>query len=284
MRPELKEKVEYSIALLRKGEKLALKMQPEMGYLLAFSGGKDSQCLLHLAKQAGVKFRAEYHVTTNDAAENVRFIRENYPEVVFDVPEKSYFRMIEKHGLPQVMRRWCCREFKENKGKNCVVISGVRAAESSKRAKYTEFERHAKRKETRGPRNLDKMEENQFQCLNGHDKFMLYPILHWLEEDVWEYIAEMGIPRNPCYDQGSRVGCIYCPFTRPEKLRKHIETHPKQYGALLHSVQRYIDRSGGETEFKDAEDMVQWWMSKLSVKKYREKQQQLSIMLKEQIP
>jgi len=30
--------------------------EPEDGYYLAFSGGKDSMCIYHLAKMAGVKF------------------------------------------------------------------------------------------------------------------------------------------------------------------------------------------------------------------------------------
>ena len=37
-------KLEYSINLLRKGERLALRYN-DFGYFLAFSGGKDSQAL-----------------------------------------------------------------------------------------------------------------------------------------------------------------------------------------------------------------------------------------------
>ena len=37
----LEHKIAYSIALLRRGEALALRMSPD-GYHLAFSGGKDS--------------------------------------------------------------------------------------------------------------------------------------------------------------------------------------------------------------------------------------------------
>ena len=38
---------------------------PEDGYYLAFSGGKDSQCIYHLAKMAGVKFDAHYSRCTD---------------------------------------------------------------------------------------------------------------------------------------------------------------------------------------------------------------------------
>ena len=52
-KPRLREKIEHSIDLMRKGEALALKYDKENGYFIAFSGGKDSQCLLHLAQMGG---------------------------------------------------------------------------------------------------------------------------------------------------------------------------------------------------------------------------------------
>lgn len=45
----LQSKIDYSIALLRKCEQMALDMDSENGFYLAFSGGKDSQALYHLA-------------------------------------------------------------------------------------------------------------------------------------------------------------------------------------------------------------------------------------------
>lgn len=49
----LTEKIEYSINLLKKSEKTTLEMDPENGFYLAFSGGKDSQVLYHLAVMGG---------------------------------------------------------------------------------------------------------------------------------------------------------------------------------------------------------------------------------------
>ena len=51
-------KLAESIALLQKGEATALRMNPEEGYFLGFSGGKDSQAVYHLCKLAGVRFPA----------------------------------------------------------------------------------------------------------------------------------------------------------------------------------------------------------------------------------
>ena len=81
-----------------------LKMfEPREGYFLAFSGGKDSQCIYHLAKMAGVKFEAHYSVTTVDPPELVRFIKKEYPDVIWDRhygkdgKPMSMFRLISEH-------------------------------------------------------------------------------------------------------------------------------------------------------------------------------------------
>ena len=56
----LDEKIEYSINLLRKSEEMALRMDPENGFYLAFSGGKDSQALYHLAVQGGGEIQGSH--------------------------------------------------------------------------------------------------------------------------------------------------------------------------------------------------------------------------------
>ena len=56
-------RLQHSIDLLRKSEKLAFRYSAE-GFYLAFSGGKDSQALYHVAKLAGVRFEAHYALTT----------------------------------------------------------------------------------------------------------------------------------------------------------------------------------------------------------------------------
>ena len=77
MRKGLIDKINYSIALLKKAQSLALNMN-ENGFWLAFSGGKDSQVLYHLAKIADVKFTAHMNPTTIDPGEVIRFVKRNY--------------------------------------------------------------------------------------------------------------------------------------------------------------------------------------------------------------
>ena len=89
----LQTKIDYSIALLRKAEPLALEMSPD-GFHLAFSGGKDSQTLYHLAKMAGVRFMAHMQITTLDPPELMHFVRTHYPDIELHRPEINFYKLI----------------------------------------------------------------------------------------------------------------------------------------------------------------------------------------------
>lgn len=273
----LDSKIETAILLLKKTERLALLMQPDKGFYLGFSGGKDSQVVLRLARMAGVKYHAEYIVTTNDPAENIRFIKTNYPDVQFDVPVQSYFKMIEKKGLPTIGRRWCCEYFKEVKGAGSVVLTGARAAESLKRSKYTTLMRHSKRKEVRGSRDIDQMIANSFRCVHGRDKFLLHPILEWSDDDVWEFHRMFDLHYNTLYNIYGRVSCVFCPFATGNRLDEYEQQHPKQTAALLHAVEVYMDYAGIDGLGYTARDYYESWKKKISVKKYMELKKQTEL-------
>ena len=273
----LQEKIDHSIALIRKAEKLALVMQPETGFHVGFSGGKDSQVVLELVKMAGVKYRAVYNVTTNDPADNVRFIKHHYPDVEFSIPEKSYFQLIAQKGVPTMFNRWCCALFKETAGVGCVVLTGVRKDESRKRAEYPEAFKFTRKKGDKELLDLDKMEENEFQCVGGKDKFMVYPVLEWTEKDVWQFIRERGLPVNPCYKTHKRVGCVFCPFARPKDVRAYCETHPQLKAAFIHAIERYRERERDRQKLPTAEDYFDWWLSHISLDEYIAKKRQTTI-------
>ena len=114
--------------------------EPAEGYYLAFSGGKDSQCIYHLCKMAGVKFDAHYRVTSVDPPELVRFIKDHYPDVAREVPRDqdgkpiTMWNLIPRKKLPPTrIARYCCAELKESGGKGRVTMTGVRWAESANR-------------------------------------------------------------------------------------------------------------------------------------------------------
>ena len=114
--------------------------EPPEGYYVAFSGGKDSQCVYHLCQMAGVKFDAHYTVTGVDPPELVRFIKANYPDVELVCPKDkdgkriTMWRLIVENRMPPTrVARYCCAELKETQGKERVTVTGVRWAESARR-------------------------------------------------------------------------------------------------------------------------------------------------------
>lgn len=111
---DFQEKITHSVELLRKAEKLALAYSPNEGFYLSFSSGKDSQCLYHIAKIAGVKFKAHMGLTSVDPPEVIKFCRKHYPDVDMIKPKISIYNQARKEGmLPTRLIRWCCRVYKE---------------------------------------------------------------------------------------------------------------------------------------------------------------------------
>lgn len=270
METQLNEKVKNAISLLRKGEALAVKMQPELGYFLAFSGGKDSQVLMDIVKKAGVKYRAFYSVTGNDAPENVYFIRKNYPEVEFIHPKEKYIKIIEKSGMPTILRRKCCERLKERVGKGCVVLTGVRAEESRKRAKYEEVMISSRRKEHEGKnagRNEKWLEEVVHDCIKGQDRVLIHPLLSFTSSDIWKYIDKNKIPHNPLYEKCGRVGCMFCPFASKDQLNYYEKTYPKFKDSIIRALEKNIEKRK-ESVFKTGNELYEWWKSKESIEKY----------------
>lgn len=264
----LEHKIAYSIALLRRGEALALRMSPD-GYHLAFSGGKDSMVLYHLAKMAGVKFKAHMQVTTIDPPELMQFVRANYPDVVLHRPAINFYDLIVKMKmLPLRNARYCCAYLKEQAGGGTVTLLGIRAAESSRRAARNEFEvgRHGYRG------NLDQFNrqtDRSFACVSGKDKIMLSPIFRWSDADVWNFIRGQGLPYCQLYDEGyHRIGCIFCPMASRKMKILDRKRYPGVERAIKRKIQTLIENGYMNRYSATADEVFNWWVSNTSTKEF----------------
>lgn len=281
----LARKIEYSVDLIRKSEKMALRLDPENGFYNTFSGGKDSQCLYHLVKMAGVKAKTHMNLTSVDPPEVIRFVKKEYPDVELIKPRMSIYDMAKKkHLMPTRTLRWCCAEFKETSGAGKVTLIGIRKEESARRAKRCEISANIKGKRTEETFDQwSEHEEKMVTCVGGKDKILVSPIIYWTEQDVWEFLNRNGIPHCKLYDEGyTRIGCICCPMSQYRQKIKEIKRWPHVMRNWLKTIQWLIDNGYIDHNFTDAETGFKWWISGKSYKQfYADEYQQLKIDFKE---
>ena len=267
----LARKIEYSVDLIRKAERMALRLDPKNGFYNTFSGGKDSQCLYHLVKLAGVKAKTHMNLTSVDPPEVIRFVKQHYPDVELIKPKMSIYEMAKrKHILPTRMFRWCCAEYKEMSGAGKVTLIGVRKQESARRAKREEVSVSIKGK--RNEQTFDQWSEHEEQmvaCVGGKDKILVSPIMYWTEKDVWEFLNANNIPHCKLYDEGyRRIGCICCPMSNYKSKLRDIERFPHVKRKWLETIQHLIDNGYMNRNFSDAETGFRWWISDKSFDKF----------------
>ena len=282
----LRRKMEYSIHLLRKAEKLALVYDTRGGYYLAFSGGKDSQALFHIAQLAGVQFEGHMNLTSVDPPEVIRFVKRSYPEIELIKPKDSIYHVaLRKQLLPTKKVRWCCEEFKEKAGAGKVTLIGIRHQESRNRAKRNEveisnysfsgdlkaFEKFRKKKlsatkspstRKRGEVNItNAKEEKTIGCISGKETLLISPIIHWTERDVWEFLNKVvQVPHCELYDQGFyRIGCICCPMSPPRQKLIENERWPHVRRNWVKAIREI--RSGGvlQRTLTTSNPVVRYW-------------------------
>lgn len=268
-------RLQHSIELLQKAQAMAFTYS-EKGYYLAFSGGKDSQALYHVAKMAGVAFEAHYALTTLDPPELVRFIRSNYPDVITDRPQMTFAQVcLKKKALPTQRMRFCCAVLKETRGAGTVTLTGVRRQESYKRSKRNEAEKIGNKKARFSGtfEQLDQFTRNKelegVQCVNGKDKIVINPIIEWSEADVWYFLNEVAkVEHCVLYDRGwRRIGCLFCPMASKREILKQGGEYPKYHALIMRTIHR-LRENGYMNQYTDLtdEEVFRWWISKEGIK------------------
>ena len=254
MRPELEKKVERAIRLLQ--------LIPQDGDIeLSYSGGKDSDVILELAKMAGIPYRAIYKATTIDPPGTIAHAKEMGAEVIH--PKKTFFQLVSKNGFPSRFQRFCCSVLKEYKVCDR-AIQGIRRSESRKRAeKYKEPE--------------------VCRVYSAKEKVKVYlPILEWTDQDVAEFIKERNIKCHPLYYSGGqfdvtkRLGCMGCPLASRKKRIQFFKENPKWLKAWIRAGQkRYTSEAyqngKAKYKFKDAFEVMGYMLFCDNIDEFKEK-------------
>ena len=215
---------------------------------IAYSGGKDSDVILELAKMSGIKYRAIYKNTTIDPPGTIKHAKENGVEI--RRPKESFFSLMMKGGFPNRFTRFCCSALKEYKIlDNCVI--GIRKCESVKRAKrYTE----------------------PTECrIYGSKKIhvnAIYPILDWSDEDELEFIKERGIKLHPLYysEDGSiditkRLGCMCCPLAYYKKRLQQFKQWPGMVKAYIRCGEEFLKSHPESKLAKQYSDVYEYFVA-----------------------
>lgn len=270
-----RDKVKISIDRIKFAYEVA--QQRGLGALyVCFSGGKDSTVLAELCRlakeQYGVEYELHYNVTGIDPPELVYFMRENYPDLIWEMYKKSMWKLIEYKKMPPTqLIRFCCAELKERGGEGRMCLTGVRWAESVKRKNNrTVYESNANLSKNKMLFNDNDDGRQGFEHCMLKRKLIVNPIVDWEDEDVWEFIKSRNLPYCKLYDEGfERLGCIGCPMATQEERLRQFERYPKFKTLYLNAFGKMIKarKDRGLKNYKkwDTPDEVfDWWIYKMN--------------------
>ena len=252
MNKELEKKVEQAVKLLQvcfraAGEPLEI----------AYSGGKDSDVILELAKMSGIEYRAIYRSTTIDPPGTIKHVEEYGVEI--RRPKETFFSLMKRKGYPSRFKRYCCSVLKEYKIlDNCVM--GIRSCESVKRSK--------RYSEPTGCRI--------YGSKKNHVN-VIYPILDWSNEDELEFIVSRGIRLHPLYyrEDGSiditkRLGCMCCPLKYYKKSLQDFRQYPGMVRAYLRCGNEYLKSNPESKTAKRYSDVYEYFVANAFFDNYKD--------------
>ena len=284
MDSNLTDKVKKSVERLR-------VFEPEEGYFLAYSGGKDSDTVKILAYLADVKFEAVHNLTSVDAPETMNYIK-SQKDVRIEKPryedgrQITMWNLIVKKGSPPLrISRYCCSDLKECGGKGRVVVTGVRWSEGTRRKEHSDLIQFMGK-----PKTTQKLAEeigvdyrvtNQGGIILNNDndesrrmvetcyrtrKTTLNPIIDWSDDEVWEFLKHYDCKSNTLYECGfKRIGCIGCPMARKNGREKEFERYPVYKNNYIKAFNRMIEmrkEQGKRVDEKwtSGEAVFEWWI------------------------
>lgn len=215
-------KIKHAIRLIKSANS-------QRDYTVAFSGGKDSVVLSWLTKEAGLKLRHAYNLTTIDPKGTIAFVKRMGAEII--KPKETFLELVEKRGFPTMFRRFCCKELKEQ-FISPYLMTGVRKNESVKRAKnYCSF-------------------EDVYNYTKKIVSVRLHPMLYFTSEDIEYIINEHQLECHPLYydEQGKfcverRLGCLGCPL-QGDRGKADFKQYPKLLASIAKRGIRFHEAHG----------------------------------------
>lgn len=247
--------------------------------VITYSGGKDSDVLLHLAEASGIPFEVLHSLTTADAPETVRHVYDTFrrleekgvkctvdKHVQLDGSRVTMWNLIPRKLIPPMrIKRYCCAELKEGGGKGRFIATGVRWAESTARKRRGGLEVLTSKPQSKLILSNDNDEDRRlFETCQLKGKRVVNPIIDWKDNEVLDYAAVEKIPMNPLYCEGfHRVGCVGCPLANVKMRMMEFSRYPKIKAAYIRAFDRMnLERRkrGLPCQWQSGVDVFHWWM------------------------
>lgn len=283
----MSDKEQKAIERIQLASKLSLQKYGQP-LICTYSGGKDSDVLLELFKRSGVPFEVHNSHTTVDAPETVYHIRKVFKDcedqgIKAEIIMPKYrgesitmWKLIPLKKFPPTrLQRYCCSVLKETDGKNRMIATGVRWAESVKRRKRKEFEvtGHVSARMAVSSEIIlanDNDEKRKFiESCEMKAKTVCNPIIDWQDKEIWEYFYGECKRHNPLYERGyNRVGCIGCPMASKHRY-KEFQDYPQYERAYKRAFKKMLDlykENHKQTAWEDEEDVFRWWIQDKNIK------------------
>ena len=264
--------------------RMAAKMSEEMykkPLILCYSGGKDSQVLLSVAIASGIDFTVNHNLTTVDAPETIRTIRDTFAyledrqiEATILHPPKNMWQLIVDHRTPPTrLMRYCCKELKERTTRDCFIATGVRKGESVRRKSRGTLDVIADKKEDRESfgdetflSNDNTDNRRMMERCNPKGAMCVNPLIDWTDNEVCDYYFSECQFHNTLYLEGfSRVGCIGCPMGGGRQMLKEFARWPMYKRAYIRAFDKMLEvrKERGLKQFDqwtDGEGVFSWWV------------------------
>lgn len=272
------DKLDAAVKRLQSASEMSLYLY-QKPLLLTYSGGKDSDACIEVAKIAGIPFDAVHSHTTADAPETVRHVRAKFRalelegikcEIAYPTykgKRTSMWDLIPNKLMPPTrLVRYCCEVLKETAGRDRWIITGVRWEESaSRKANRGIYEANSRKASSRVILNNDNDDLRMVtETCASKNKRTVNPIIDWTDDDVWSLLRDRRVQCNPLYCDFGRVGCVGCPMAGKAGREREFLRWPEYkrlYLAAFDQMLRERAARGKQTYvWQDATDVYRWWM------------------------